>query len=531
MASTVVEVSPGGTLPRRETSLLRRLATRLLTPSLSDCFLLSVMVWLFVAGTGGWTALLLDGDCGWHIRTGDLILATGSVPRTDPFSFTRLGEAWFAWEWLSDVLFAVLHQAIGLKGVVLLAGVLISSFATLLLRHAVWAGANMFAALAVTLLAVGASSVHFLARPHLFTLVLFAAAMWLLDRDRRVGGYAVWLLVPLTVLWTNLHGGFLALVASLGLLTLGAAGETLLKSQAAPGWSGVRRYALLTASCLAASAMNPYGINLHKHVWAYLHSEWIRNVVQEFQSPNFRTENLQQFEILVFAGLLVSGRLAARKRLVEPLWLLFWTHSALGSVRHAPLYAIVAVPVLAVELTRHWKGIATRAPKNSVCAILDAVMKERSAAFCRISLWPVLAVAVLVSVNEPLKWPRAFPAQKFPIRMTDRYAPLLAGSRVFTTDQWADYLIYRLYPKQRVFIDGRSDFFGEQLGREYVAIRDGRFDWLQLLEKRRVEVVLAPVENPIASLLKQRSGWTLVHDDGQAALFELRRIPNAATAR
>jgi hypothetical protein len=68
-------------------------------PSLSDVVFVSVMGWLFLAGAGA-AVLLADGDTGWHIRTGEYILATQSFPRQDLFSFSRAGETWFAWSGL-----------------------------------------------------------------------------------------------------------------------------------------------------------------------------------------------------------------------------------------------------------------------------------------------------------------------------------------------------------------------------------------------------------------------------------------------
>jgi len=133
-----------------------------LLPSLSDCLFLAILLWVFAAGSG-WSVLLADGDTGWHIRTGEYILDTHSVPSHDLFSFSKAGQPWFAWEWLSDVIFAVLHRAWGLKGVVVFSGLVLSLSATLLFRYMIWRGANLLAALAATLLATGASTVHYLA--------------------------------------------------------------------------------------------------------------------------------------------------------------------------------------------------------------------------------------------------------------------------------------------------------------------------------------------------------------------------------
>src|SRR4051812_50053375 len=75
-------------------------AWRRWTPSLVDVFFCALLVGIAL-GPGGWQALLADGDTGWHIRTGEIVLATGAAPSADPFSFTRAGEPWFAWEWLA----------------------------------------------------------------------------------------------------------------------------------------------------------------------------------------------------------------------------------------------------------------------------------------------------------------------------------------------------------------------------------------------------------------------------------------------
>ncbi len=111
-----------------------------LTPSFADFYFVALLVWLFVCGPNGWKALLMDGDTGWHIRTGEYILSQHAVPHYDLFSFSRPGTPWFAWEWLSDVLYASLFHMAGLKAVVLFAGVLVAAYATVILRYSIWRG-------------------------------------------------------------------------------------------------------------------------------------------------------------------------------------------------------------------------------------------------------------------------------------------------------------------------------------------------------------------------------------------------------
>src|SRR3954471_17092429 len=170
-------MTPSQTLPtirpalRSIESLLENRWARLLIPSLSDLFFLAILIWLFVSGGGmGWSGLLADADVGWHIRTGEYILDHAKVPTIDLYSFSKIGAPWFAWEWLSDVIDGGLHRIAGLKGVVLLAALTISVFATTLVRRMVWRGSNLFIAMLIALLGIGASTIHFLARPHIFTL-------------------------------------------------------------------------------------------------------------------------------------------------------------------------------------------------------------------------------------------------------------------------------------------------------------------------------------------------------------------------
>ena len=147
-------------------------------PSFTDFAFLMPIVFLF-GRMSGLRDLLSDCDTGWHIRTGEWMLANHSVPSGDIFSFSKTGAPWFAWEWLSEVVFAWLYGRGGLQAVVLLA-ILLLSLTFALLYRLVRRKSSPFVAIAVTMLAAAGSSIHWLARPHLFTLlflVLFYAAL------------------------------------------------------------------------------------------------------------------------------------------------------------------------------------------------------------------------------------------------------------------------------------------------------------------------------------------------------------------
>jgi len=483
----------------------RSLLRRLLVPSLLDVFFLALLLSAF-AHPEGMRSLLSDGDAGWHIRTGEMILETGRAPVADPFSFSRPGQPWFAWEWLADVVLAGTWRWRGLAGVAALSGAVLALAATALLGRMLRRGSGLWIGLGAALVAVSASSAHYLARPHVFSILFYTLALWILAEDRLRRGPLVWLLVPLTALWVNLHAGFVAWLATLGLLLVLCAAER--------DWSQVRRYGALAALCSAASLLNPYGWQLHLHVARYLSSSWIIDHVQEFQSPNIRSEGMVVFALL----LLATVALVPETGRFEALLVLVWGFLSLRSARHVPFFAIAAAPVLASRAAAYWVRVASRAGNRSPLRICWELAQEYGMR-PRASLWlPLSAAVVMLAVPGT-----GFPDTVFPVRAVEGNRLLLtppaAMPRILTSDQWADYLIYRLYPAQRVFFDGRSDFFGPAIGTDYCKLMAGEKSWRGLLERYRFDLALLPHAWALSTALDGEPGWRKVYEDPVAVLF------------
>jgi hypothetical protein len=231
-----------------------------------------------------------------------------------------------------------------------------------------------------------------------------------------------------------------------------------------------------------------------------------------------------QFEGLLFLGLVAASAFVRRRRFVEALWIVYFAHSALQSVRHVTIYVIVAGPLVASEVSTWWSSLCAGRPRASILTILDQFSGDLARGFRRTSLWAGALVVALVLMNAPFRWPTDFVEEKFPIKIINQHAAHLSTKRVFTSDQWGAYLIYRFYPQQKVFIDGRSDFYGPELGKEYLDLLQGAWQWETVLAKYRFEMVLAPMEWPLNSLLKQKHNWKVVADDGKTVLFE-RIVP------
>jgi hypothetical protein len=494
-------------------------------PSLSDCLFIVLILVLF-AGGYGWMTLLVDGDTGLHIRTGDFILASHAVPVHDPFTYSAPEKPWFAWEWLSDVVFALVWRLAGLKGIVLLSGSVVCMAITILFRHMIWRNAGVHIALGVSLLVAGALRFHMLARPHIFTTLLTVVTQWMLDRDREKPGKTVWLLVPTAILWVNLHGGFLVLILSLGAYTAAA----LLARHRQRAW----RYGSLMAACTGATLLNPYGWRLHQHLWGYLRSDWLVKSIDEFKSPEFRSDAMFMFEILMFLGLIFVVKLIYARQYPDVLLILSWAHAALLSVRHVTIYAIVSGPPVAQQLESLWDRWTVLEPRGSLLGAARDLVRDLKPRAMQTSVWGAVFVGILAFTDFGGKWPSDFPGVRFPADLVTRNASLLSGRpgiRILSPDFWGGYLTYRLYPCQCVFIDGRSDYFGSKTLGEYATLRSAGENWQGLMDGYRFQFVLIPREWPLTSALRKHPDWVLRDQERDDMLFERRQaaIPPVQT--
>jgi hypothetical protein len=127
-------------------------------------------------------------------------------------------------------------------------------------------------------------------------------------------------------------------------------------------------------------------------------------------------------------------------------------------------------------------------------------------------------VTILVLLGSPIPWPHDFPELLFPTKLVHAHAAQILNSRVLTTDQWADYLIYT-NPQQKVFADGRSDFYGPEIGNAYLGLRGGQADWQQVMDRYGFNLALLPSDDAIVQLLKQSPNWKVADIDDKRILL------------
>ncbi|HLN02342.1 MAG TPA: hypothetical protein VK335_23845 [Bryobacteraceae bacterium] len=505
-----------------------------LLPSLTDVAFLMPLAFLFLR-MGGAAGMLGDGDTGWHVKTGEWILANRRIPNQDIFSYTKAGQPWFAWEWLWDLSFGWLHQHAGMAAVILTSILVLCCTSALLFRLVRRECGNALLAISIMFLVTGASAIHWLARPHLFTLLFAVIFYSLLERVNEGHIRLLWWLPALMLVWTNLHGGFFV-----GLILVGAyAGGELLRALFEARIEAARRaipYLLAGAGCLLATFVNPYSYHLHAHIFEYLTDRYqYRNIV-EFQSFNFHHPVTVFFEPMLLLGLAAVIWSLARRDYVHALLVAGWAHLALVAVRNTPIFMMVASVPVAAMLQKMIEDLPASNLANWLRLAASRVARFAAEfgatdSIPRLHLASAGAACFLVALfyapNAPAMCRAQYDAARYPAKAVEFLQKDGSADTIFTDDTWGGYLIYRLYPANKVFIDGRSDFYGSTFNEKYLDVMKVRYGWEKNLDQYHVNAILLPVETPLTATLKESPRWRAVYDDGVAILF---RIADATAA-
>ena len=486
---------------------------------------------LFALAYGSPRLLLLnDPGIGWHIRTGEWILQHHAVPHTDLFSNVT-SRPWFAWEWLFEAVLAKIHAWSGLNGVLASGAFVIALTFALLFRWTLRRGAPLLLALVFVVLAIFASTIHALARPHLLTW-LFTLLCWYLLEQRR-GARQLWFIPAIVLAWANVHGGFLVAFALMGLTLLGDCSERLFRKAPANETEEKRdrhKFFQLTAVLgisFLASLCNPYGFHLYQHIYEYLGDSFLMHHIQEMQSPDFHS-----FAAKAFAGLLLMTLFAASVhhrslRLGQIFVLIFFAASALVAVRNIPIAAIL-LTLTAAPLFSQGDPDSKEAPTGLRQSIAEFSQRMNvMEAGSRGHLWAIAFALVTIATcanggfllgNRLIH--AGFNPERFPILAVNFMAQHPSQGPLFTTDAWGGYVIYRQSPAVQVVVDDRHDMYGSDYMRNYLKIIHGEKDWQEQLQSTGAQKVLISKDSPLASLLRLSSPWRAVYEDDQAVVFE-----------
>jgi len=430
--------------------------------------------------------------------------------------------------WLSTVIFAVIERGFGLEGIILLCALVIATTFHLVFRLVRGEGHFLITAVLVVLWAIVTSMVHWLARPHIFTFLLLILWLTALTEMRRGKLKRWWVLPVLMVFWVNLHGGFIVGFLVWFIYGIGVAWDYLWfqkidENKPVPKfWC---HYLLGGVTAFLSSLANPLGIRLWGSVTGHLGNQYLADITVEFQSPNFHQFSAWPFLIYILLLLLV---LAWRdKKPDSGLFFVTAAGLALGlySGRYIPLFAIVAAPLLASSVDDVLSQAADRLKGIKKFTALDLRLQKVDHQL-KGFLWPLLAVLVAVLGlalgfhfdSEGQGY--ALDPEVFPIEAVDWLENNPQEGEMFNHFTWGGYLQYRLWPESRVFIDSKSDFYGEDFVRQYLQIISLEEGWADRLKAYDVAWAILPSDQALARALHAELGWEAVYEDSTAVILQ-----------
>ncbi|MGD8564179.1 MAG: hypothetical protein PVG03_16685 [Desulfarculaceae bacterium] len=480
---------------------------RFLKPSLGLLLTLYVMALL--------PRTIADPDLWGYLAFGRLFWEGAGFPYKDVFAYAPTKDMWVYHEWLTGVLFNPLYEHVGMWSLQLVRYLLGLATAGTIYVTARTRGASSQA----SAIALFFASFMFIlgfnpVRAQVFTYFFFALYLLGLSRaSREQSFWGLWWLVPLMMVWANLHGGF---VAGMGLIGVYALGEALCRRRFAP-------YLIVLALCGAATLINPYGLEYWRYI---IHavgmprpeiSEW-HSVWRAFQTGS-PVDNYLIFLVLVFiSGLFLIWR--PRKNLTELAVMTVMAYLGLKHIRHQIFFFLVFGAFLPTSF-------------DSLGSRLSG-LKEKIAARRHLYVGLTLAVSLVLSVFLGYKTISATPWE-LEAKPRQRVAPIsfyyptgalayiqtqgLKG-RILTLFAWGEYFLFHCYPQCLVGMDGRYEtVYPDDYCLEYFKFQKARPGWRQFLKKYPPDMIVLEPAGKITKLLEKESGWHKVYEDDSCFLF------------
>jgi len=483
-------------------------------PTFGFFLFLAIELWMFA----GPARIFEDPGVGRHLRTAEVILETGRIPRTDPLSFTKGGQPWTDFEWAFEATIGELYRAGGLALVCAFCYAVFAATILGIYRTLLQSGLSLSVVLITTGIAFLTLHLHFSVRPVLFTY-LFLALVVEVWRRRKQPLKRDWVILPLVfVAWANLHAGWMAALLFLVIAMSGRLLDRIFKrvdGDEAPliPWIG------LTLLCTLATSLNPWGWELHRRVFLMATSLKSAALWDEYLPPNFSVPTMSAITVLFILTVVFLARLFKR----APLWhwetvlpVLFFFYEGLKAQRHVLLLMeVAAVPVardLEVVLHGTWWPLLRERLK-------EFQARQRLAGG---DAWLALIAALVLAalfVRTPI-------ARDIHVggNVTPKLIAFLKDHpdrfhRPLTTTWNAGPLLWNMRPDFRVSFDDRGDFYGDDAVFAFVNLTNGSAGWDEKLKKGNYDSLILDPYLQINQLLHFLPEWKEVYRDEHVVVY------------
>ncbi|MFN8564462.1 MAG: hypothetical protein U0703_23230 [Anaerolineae bacterium] len=451
----------------------------------------------------------VDTDTWWHIRSGEYTLSHGMI-YADPFSFTMQGQPWVNHSWGSQIILYAAWQIGGALGLSVFTAALAT--AGMFFIYKMCEGSSYMRAF-VLIIGAAAAAVFWSPRPQMLSFFLSAVVLYLLYLYRRKKADRLWLIPILMAVWGNLHAGF-----SIGFIFMGGVivGESLGRLFNPKGeylsWRQIGKLIAIGLISAAALVINPYGLQMLLVPFQTVGIGALRNFIQEWNSPNFQGRETWGFVILLLGVLGAAGASKRRINWTDFVLVSGTAFMALLAGRNIAVFAVAATPVL----TYHLDSILTER------GWLLQPIQRITARMARLNL--ILVIVVLVGallkvllILEPISLDADMRAY-LPVGAAEYLSQAQPLRPMFNSYNWGGYLMFA-NPDYPVFVDGRTDLYGDAFLTEYLQTAVGGDGWRETLDHYGINTVVIEKDSGLARRLRDEPGWSEAYDDAMASVF------------
>jgi len=464
-----------------------------------------------------------DTDTWWHLRAGQYIVETRTIPTVDPFSHTRAGLAWIDHGWLAQIGWYGLFALGGWPGLSLgLASLVTLSF------WLVWqvTPGNPFIRAFITILGATTSAVIWVARPQMVSFMLAALILFILEHYKRrpsllPTSYSLFLspfsLPFIIMLWANIHGGYAIAFMLIATYLLGETMNHLTHHTDDPvmSWQQMKQLVMIAALSFLLVAVNPNTWQMWLYPFRTVNISVLRDFIQEWRSPDFHQAMTWPFIGMVLLTLTVISQ--ARRRVDWSDLALFgmWTTLSLFAGRNMGLYGLLTVPALA----RYTDAAIGRYLPSGESGL---VRRRPILARLNLAIVALLVVAALLKIGVALS-PQAretYLTETLPVKAAEFIQRTQPAGPMFNSYNWGGYLIFTLWPTYPVYVDGRTDLYDDVFLRRYFNTMKAGDGWQQALQDDNINLVFIEHDSILAKLLRLDPQWQSIYEDDIAIIFE-----------
>ncbi len=471
----------------------------------------------------------LDSDLWWHLRSGQVMAETGKPLLVDLFSFTRGGEVWINHSWLGEVLIYQIYRLTGWTGLSAWMGV-----TAMMIAVVIWhiSPGGLFTRAGLVLLASMACSPLWTPRPQFFSLLLLAVLILFMRGRFDRGGPSIWLIPLFFILWSNLHGGYMMGILYLLVFTLGlffdAIGSLEETRKIELQQSG--RLLLISIASFLLTAVNPNGWKMWTIPFETVGVNLLRQFIQEWASPDFHAVEVWPFAAWMLIILFSLGRSKVRVDYRHLFPALFFFLLALYARRNIAGAVLASTGILSISWENAWEEmrIHTLLP-DWMNRVLDWYQKHRGKELAEshkrilnltlAGLMGLFCFSKLAAVTHPILM-EAFESRYYPKKALEfiQANPQEEGNHIFNAYNWGGYLAWKA-PNIPVFVDGRTDLFGDDILGQWVSVMQANEEWEEILGKWDVDRIFIEPDRPLVKAA-ELAGWTEIYRDDQAVVLD-----------